>query len=77
MCCTWQPERAESGVDAALSVLLERKAAITAEAVEAQLDCMVQQTPVLLVAPPVVDLRCYDGLLAPSTKTSLTSTVVP
>ena len=65
-------KESESGVDAALRVLLEGKEPLTVAAVEALLDRMVQKAPVLLVAPPVVDLSAYDGLLEPSTRTSLT-----
>ncbi len=68
-------KESESGVDAALSVLLKGKEAITAEAVEALLDRTLQ-VPDYLVAPPVVDLSTYDGLLEPSTTASLTTTAV-
>ncbi len=65
----------ESGVDAALGVLLEGKKAITAEAVQALLGRTVE-APAHLVAPPVVDLSAYDDLLEPSTAASLTTTAV-
>lgn len=68
-------KESESGVDAALRVLLEGKEPITAEAVEALLDRTVE-APAHLVAPPVVDLSTYDGLLAQSTTASLTTTGV-
>ena len=66
-------KESESGVDAALRVLLEGKEPITAEAVEALLGRTVE-APAQLVAPPVVNLSTYDGLLAQSTTASLTAT---
>ena len=68
-------KESESGVDAALRVLLEDKEPITTEAVEALLGRMVQ-APAHLVAPPAVDLSTYDGLLEQSTTASLTTTGV-
>ena len=68
-------KESESGVDAALNVLLEGKEPITAEAVEALLGRTLP-APDHLVAPPVVDLSTYDGLLEQSTTVSLTTTVV-
>ena len=64
----------QSGVEAALEVLIGEKAAITPEAVKA----MVRQAvtpPAVAEAPFEVDMADYDALITPETREALTPTM--
>ena len=66
-------KESQSGVDAALRVLLEHKAALTPEAIKAMLDRKVTR-PTVGMTPFVVNMSRYDSLLGSKTKDSTQTT---